>query len=303
MKLMATCRQVVTGHQMLGFTAVWGYWRKAWPVTAVMMQSSTSSRKLVFAPTDRRFGSQARVDTSLQDLQKSNRQLSAALSTVAWPPLVAFRLNEKTYNLPWTSEGPFSATMDELDYFAGFFDGDGCVSSAGSLVVGQSVDGVSVLMRLQFAFGGCISRHSEGKGLKKPALAWKLHGSCARRAARLLAPHSIVKRRQLEICAEPPQAHVGKVEWIFKLGMLKRSESSVSRPCTWAYVAGFFDAEGHIQQQKTSVSLTLVFFAEIPNCSRVFADFPCGRDGHRGADTLCCPSQAANAQIKDLQDI
>ena len=189
------------------------------------------------------------VDASLEVLQQRNRQLLATLSTIPWPKLVSFRLNAKTYTLPLRSTEVgeadlFKITPQELEYFAGFFDGDGCVRAnkmgrSCSLAVAQSIDGVAVLLHLRRAFGGSIYRFRDGKGLSKPMLTWILYGSGARRAATLLAPHSIVKRKQLEIASELHSIFAGELDGSRELRLLKRSDSGVARACTWAYFAGF----------------------------------------------------------------
>ena len=210
--------------------------------------------------------SRASADTSLQVLQQQNQQLREALSKLPWPPLVSFKLNGKTYTLPVTSRTHLGGTHlfkiapQELEYLAGFFDGDGCVrrtQHSCSLLIGQSVDGVAVLMRMHSAFGGSIHRARDGVGLHRPTLLWVLHGSSARIAASLLAPHSIVKRRQLELVWDWPSVLAGKVDGFRTLDLLKRSDSGVAAPCTWAYFAGFFDAEGYIAQQGAKPAFSL----------------------------------------------
>ncbi|CAE7673414.1 unnamed protein product [Symbiodinium sp. CCMP2456] len=247
--------------------------RQYWHITCVapiIRQFVTSLPQPALAPHQTlAVGSQPLIGTSLQVLQQRNRQLRATLAAIPWPPLVSFRLREKTYTLPLTSSGQMRDGMDapslqKLEYLAGFFDGDGSVSNRCSLHVGQSVDGVAVLLLMQGAFGGSIIRCTNGKGLQKPTLVWQRFGNSARCTAGLLAPHSIVKRRQLELTAEGLPVPADKGDWSLKLDVLKRSDSSVVGACTWAYVAGFFDADGHIKQQKAMASLVLVFTQKHP---------------------------------------
>lgn len=232
------------------------------------------------SPTSRRaVGSLALADTSLNVLREENRQLRATLATIRWPPLnSSFWLNQTRYNLPLKSETDGvekdvpKVTGNELAYLTGFFDGDGCVTMA-ALHVGQSIDGVATLMRLQQALGGSILRLKNGTGLQKPMLKWSLAGSRARNAASLMATHSIVKRRQLDIFAAQLGTAFDKVDCFVELAMLKRAESAVAAPCTWAYLAGFFDADGYIEQPRGRASLRLRMHqkhAMVLECVRTF---------------------------------
>ena len=233
------------------FSGVLRSWCKAWPVASVISRASAITSKLGLAssPPKHAVTSRDLVDASLEVLQQRNRQLLATLSTIPWPKLVSFRLNAKTYTLPLRSTEVgeadlFKITPQELEYFAGFFDGDGCVRAnkmgrSCSLAVAQSIDGIAVLLHLRRAFGGSIYRFRDGKGLSKPMLTWILYGSGARRAATLLAPHSIVKRKQLEIASELHSIFAGELDGSRELRLLKRSDSGVARACTWAYFAGF----------------------------------------------------------------
>ena len=208
----------------------------------------------------------ALADESLKVLQQKNQELRAKLARLRWPPLTSFRLNGQNFPLPLQS-GHSGARLDfsrlatqELEYLAGFFDGDGCVdASAGRcrLRISQSIDGVGVLKHFQGALGGSIYRERDGVGLRKPSLVWRLQGSSARHAASVLAPYAIVKRRQLEIVAEWPAENAARADCSQKLGLLKRSESGIARACTWAYFAGFFDAEGYVEQRAKSAQLAL----------------------------------------------
>ena len=274
--LVASC-----GFQMFTLMQVLRPWQ---PLASVTSQSLVNPNKFQPLAGERRgLGRLVGMDTSLDALdalKKTNRQLQAQLSSIDWPPLTSFKLNDEVYTLPLTSgyEGTeadwIQPTQPELEYLAGFFDGDGCVRGGGCvLTVGQSVDGVAVLMRLRGAFGGSIYRMRDGQGLQKPVLAWNVCGSKARRTASLLAPHSVVKRKQLEIVAHRHRAHANGTDCFIKLSQLKRTESGVPGPCSWAYLAGFFDAEGCITQQRTMASLSLRIaqkHAMVLECLRIF---------------------------------
>ena len=223
---------------------------KAWLVGSAISPSPPHASKL--------------AHTSLKVLQETNKQLHAELTATAWPRLVSLTLNRQKYVLPLHAEhkaetGLVQLTLQQLAYLAGVFDGDGCVQSrrGWSLRVAQSLDGVGILMCMQQALGGSIYRLSDGKGLRKPCLQWILSGSRARHAAKTLAPYSIVKRRQLELLSEWPQAHADKADCAIRLGFLKHRESAVPGRCSWAYLAGFFDAEGCIEQHRGKAALVL----------------------------------------------
>ena len=113
------------------------------------------------------------------------------------------------------------------------------------LQIGQSFDQAEVLVLFKSAFGGGIYKLEDGQGLRKPMLQWRVTGSGAVRAARLLAPHSLVKRRQLE-CAQDWVQLSRRESVTQRVRSLKQHDSCVEGLCTWAYVAGFFDAEGNI---------------------------------------------------------
>ncbi|CAE7938792.1 Alkbh3 [Symbiodinium sp. KB8] len=165
-----------------------------------------------------------------------------------------------------------------LEYLAGFFDGDGCVScvsglSGCKLVVSQSYDQAEVLMLFREAFCGSIGREHRGMGLRNPKLQWIACGDSARRAARLLAPHSIAKQKQLLIAARWPDSKCCREECEAKLQALKKHDSAVTGPCSWSYFAGFFDAEGCISQSGAGASLVLDVSQKYPLVLKCLGDF------------------------------
>ena len=194
---------------------------------------------------------------SLYVLHQQNRELRAKIKSLAWPRMTSFEVQGRTYTLPWRSSKSSSRaqlsllTQDELSYLAGFFDGDGCVKPYASLAsctldVGQSCDGAEALMVFAAAFGGSIGRLNDGRGLTKPTLQWCVHGLVARRAAGLLLPHAIVKRRQLQIAYDWTREQGGREERARELRHLKRFDSAEARIPNLSYFTGFFDAEGCI---------------------------------------------------------
>ena len=199
----------------------------------------------------------------LKELQSKNKNLRVQLSKSPWPDLKGFWANGQNYSLPLRAESSDSLHMPSeamLDYLAGFFDGDGCVSCCLSgciLHVGQTFDKAEVLMLFYKSFGGSIVLQSGGGGLCKPVLRWTAHGMSARRAAQLLAPRSITKRSQLLLAAQWPKAKPHRMNCKAALRRLKEYDSAVAGRCSWEFCAGFFDAEGCIDPQRGKVSLVL----------------------------------------------
>ena len=143
-------------------------------------------------------------------------------------------------------------TTERLRYLAGFFDGDGCVLpdtglSGCRLMVSQTFNQAAVLLLFRDAFGGRIISERHGFGLHQPMLRWTVCSRNAARAARLLVPFSITKKRQLLLAASWPQARLERHQCMEQLACLKQYDSAVATHCTLEYIAGFFDAEGHVR--------------------------------------------------------
>ena len=159
-----------------------------------------------------------------------------------------------THNLPMRSVGPPERhpTRDELEYLVGFFDGDGCVSmdsTTGSmrLEVTQSIESAEVLLHYRELLGGAISKHAIGTGKHKALLQWRVSGSKMRHVAALLGQIPSMKQAQLKIAgggniAGPHRERIG--EQLFQLK--QKDHIAKTLKCTWAYFAGFFDAEGSV---------------------------------------------------------
>ena len=222
-----------------------------WPMSSVRLLCTQAGKSLDISRS--LVGSDAASPRdSLEVIQEKNRQLRSNLASLRWPRLTHFQAFGQKYALPWRSRDKLCTadlshpTQRQLAYLSGFFDGDGCVLSRAScqLDVSQSCDGAQTLMEFEAAFGGTIYRKSDGVGLVKPSLQWRLHGHAARCAARLLYPHSIVKRKQLQMASEPPQQPADRDCLAEELRSLKQYDSAISSAPSWEYFTGFFDAEG-----------------------------------------------------------
>lgn len=103
-------------------------------------------------------------------------------------------------------------TDAELGYYAGFFDGEGCIQivrtgsrskvrdAAGGLTVNTIVVNTDrgPLELLQAAFGGTIHRKIPGQFSRYPAFHWMLHGKKAAPFLAAIAPYLVSKRAQAE---------------------------------------------------------------------------------------------------------
>ena len=220
------------------------------------------------------------------EVRRRNANLRAFMKTLPWPRLVCFEANGRVYDLPLPAANIRSAASlaadSTLRYLAGFVDGDGCISCTLSgcyFQVSQSFDQAEVLMRLLETFGGSIVRERNGMGLHKPVLRWIAYGQSARRAASLLAPFSITKRKQLLLAAEWPEERSHREDCKAELRALKEYDSAVAGPCSWEYCAGFFDAEGHIAQPKAGVCLDLRIEQKHPQVLKCLSEFLAGSIG------------------------
>ena len=191
------------------------------------------------------------LSSQLESLRLQNRELRSQIASVCWPPLTGFAAHGRIHSLPWgcPTGGQNQPNNAVLQYLSGFFDGDGCVVPASGnygchLRVVQSYDSPENLLLLQESLGGTVYSAGRGRGLWKPTLRWHVGGQRACHAACLLATHSITKKRQLELAANWPSDRLHRGAAAKEMQCLKQYDSSVDGACSWAYCAGFFDAEG-----------------------------------------------------------
>ena len=228
----------------------------------------------------------------LTKLALLGKRLETHLRALKRPPITHFEVESVRYALPlrWQEE-PSTELLDaRVEYLAGFFDGDGCVSprsdlSGCNLMVGQRVSAAAVLLLFVRCFGGAIYLNREGSGTQQPMLSWCVSGTKARFAAHRLKAFSHVKHDQLVIAgATWPRCSLQQRECSETLKRLKQLKPARGQcfSMSWSYLAGFFDAEGCIQipATYTGVMLNVVqrdspvldaicsfLRAEVPQCS------------------------------------
>eukprot|EP00930_Biecheleria_cincta_P062069 TRINITY_DN47589_c0_g1_i1.p1 TRINITY_DN47589_c0_g1~~TRINITY_DN47589_c0_g1_i1.p1 ORF type:complete len:453 (+),score=48.26 TRINITY_DN47589_c0_g1_i1:123-1481(+) len=205
---------------------------------------------------------------SLYSKQFSRRRidrLTHLLNKLRWPCVKTFWAFGQEYQLPVNAslgrQNVKALSKSRLDYFAGFFDGDGCVfghkRTGCGLSIGQNIDSGEALLLLQRSFGGTIAKQSDGKGLCKPMLRWSVYGQLCKEAAALMAPAAIVKAEQLRIAAAWPACKHRRADAYHLLSVLKGQDCHASIKCSWGYVAGFFDAEGCVSVSPKSANIIL----------------------------------------------
>ncbi|CAE8621379.1 unnamed protein product [Polarella glacialis] len=204
-----------------------------------------------------------------------------------WAPVNYFIAEGQRYQVPWRApstvgsilKDPDSALSDEeLQYLVGFFDGDGSVFPApdGSccvLSVGQSYTRGEALLRFSSAFGGAVYKAGRGKGLWKPMVQWTVRGAAGKLAARTLSQLPSMKQAQLQLAANWPSCRKERGELAVSLKLLKQPDHKPELYCSWAFMAGFFDAEGYIRIRPLYAGVNLQLVQKnrsILDCIHVF---------------------------------
>lgn len=190
----------------------------------------------------------------LRKWQRRCERLKGLLCRVRCPRMESFAVDGQTFDLPLpqVAAGSRKASQSDLEYFQGFFDGDGCVSmnsSTGQMILqmSQNLDSAKVLLRFRKAFGGGISRAQSQTGVHKACLQWWATGDVMKKAATLLANTPSMKQAQLKIASFGTVAVGERSAVRDRLRHLKQKDHSpVSLGMSWSYFAGFFDAEGCI---------------------------------------------------------
>ena len=206
------------------------------------------------------------ASSAICKVQRLCEKLEQLQSRVVCPRLTSFTEGGEVYQLPLKAAMPPAAppTRKELEYLVGFFDGDGSVSLNGhgtvSLQVDQNIDSARVLLRFRSVFGGGIyhSRHATGR--RKAVLKWRVYSAKASAAADHLASVPSMKQAQLKIAARGKALQENLRMHARALDALKsRDHRPAGLECSWAYLAGLFDADGCIgvRPERAGMELTL----------------------------------------------
>ena len=190
----------------------------------------------------------------LEKWERRCQRLKGLLRRVRCPRMESFAVDGQAFKLPLPQVAADSrrVSRSELEYFQGFFDGDGCVSmntSNGRMIlkISQNLDSAKVLLQFRKAFGGGIGRHSNQTGVHKACLQWWVTGDIMRKAAGLLASTPSMKQAQLKIASFGTATVEERSVLGDRLQQLKQKDHvPVSLGLSWSYFAGFFDAEGYI---------------------------------------------------------
>ena len=220
--------------------------------------------------------------SSIEKWQRRCQRLQSLLQRVSFPRLESFEVDGKVYELPVRAGPPTCRpSREELEYLGGFFDGDGCVSLCSasgtvSLVVVQSVQRTSILLRFRDALGGGIHRDQEARGTSHACLRWQARGDTAREAASVLHSFAIMKSAQLHQVVESNICRDGRsrvVKTLLRLKAHTHEPGHGTAAFTWPYFAGLFDAEGSIIVQPLSHSISLIVSQTNPYILRVMLAF------------------------------
>ncbi|CAE7827483.1 USP [Symbiodinium sp. CCMP2456] len=208
---------------------------------------------------------------SLEQLQRRFDRLQALQRRLANPPPTFFVAGGRRYDLPLRA-GAAKQCADVpqrvLDYMGGFFDGDGCVnidSSRYRLKITQAQSGSEVLLLFRNVFGGGIYAQGKTLGMHRAALQWSVGSNSARLAAGRLSQSTCCKYDQLLLAesALPDRS---------RLTILRALAPSRAVCPSWSYLAGFFDAEGHIRLRYPS-SIALQIGQKFPHVLHAIQDF------------------------------
>ena len=243
---------------------------------------SVQLRQLAVAAAMAQVASFAAASTkTLQQLDRRFRRLRALQQRLVLPPLTHFTTCGRRFNLPLRAKTarPCCRQLPQrtLEYLAGFFDGDGCVSSAprganSRLYVGQCVPGSEVLLLFRSAFGGSIRSYGRTMSMHRPHLTWLVCGERARHAASVLGPATSCKQSQLLVASDWPRCYEAQAHAAAQLKKLKHVPPQSALCRSWAYLAGFFDAEGCISLRFPR-SLELIVPQKIPNILYAIREF------------------------------
>ena len=197
----------------------------------------------------------ATASLEFSELQRERGRLRSLLRRIKLPPIDSITVDGVTYGLPLKAIPPpeQKPTREELEYFCGFFDGDGCVTMVAArgcfrLQVHQSISNVHILLRFRSVFGGGVYASGQRTGFSQTNLNWQVTGKSASLAAGLMATVPSMKQSQLKVAASGTVEAVHRSKVKAKLKTIKQKNYTPASPAvTWPYFAGFFDAEGCVR--------------------------------------------------------
>ena len=208
---------------------------------------------------------------SLEQLQRRFDRLRSLQQCLVHPVPKHLIACGRKYDLPLRAKTAPPLTkcpQRVLDYLAGFFDGDGCVlvnKGRLRLSISQAESSSNVLLLFRNVFGGGIYTEGRPAGLQQATLQWQVNGQCAQHAAGMLKQSSSRKCDQLLLCRSTLP--------VFTVIKTSRDVAPSRGPCpSWSYLAGFFDAEGHIKVQYPA-TMTLQIGQKVPHILYSIRDF------------------------------
>ena len=208
---------------------------------------------------------------SLEQLQRRFDRLQALQRRLAQPPPTFFVAGGRRYDLPLragTAKQHADVPQRVLEYMGGFFDGDGCVSIQKSqyrLSMTQAQSGSEVLLLFRNLFGGGVYSKGKALGGRRVTLQWSVSSTSSRLAAGRLSQVSGGKYDQL-LLAESALPDPSR------LSSLRAMAPSRAVCPSWSYLAGFFDAEGHIRLRYPA-SIALQIGQKFPHVLHAIRDF------------------------------
>ncbi len=139
-------------------------------------------------------------------------------------------------------------SVENLQWAAGFFDGDGCVfvgrTNTLYVIVNQAVTYKANVEELVRLFGGRVRANTfRSKPNENQQVNWTLCGKKAVAFCKQIEPHALLKRPQILLgAAHRVEDKIGAGETIRE--MKKRVHAQVTAQLSPAYTAGFLDADG-----------------------------------------------------------
>ena len=208
---------------------------------------------------------------SLKELQRRFDRLKTLQQRLVHPAPKHLVACGRRYDLPLRAKAAQAFTTCPprvLDYLSGFFDGDGTVVADGRglrLGMSQAKSNSTTLLLFRNVLGGGIYTNGRSVGMAQSMLQWALTGGRAQHAAGVLSQSSSCKYDQLLLCRSGSRDSSA-------MKTLKTVAPSRAVCPSWSYLAGFFDAEGHIKIDYPA-SMSLQIGQKFPDILHSIRDF------------------------------